>query len=211
MKKNNLLFYFLLLLISCGPAIKITEYKPELYKITATEQDSIFIPKPIRVDTNSKKGNYPYIHINGFKSYEIKKSKTVKTKDAVFANELKFYATYSSFYTRKSMYEKFGDWHKNMFIRRQRTPFLIWEKVKLFPDKKEYYTVIAGGSECTTCKPSLKNMYSSVIVLDENKNDCLTNENPKLKKEILKLFSEGIKNLTNNNEFYDKFWRIAIR
>ncbi|WP_405609399.1 hypothetical protein [Polaribacter sp. Asnod1-A03] len=200
----------LVLFTSCAPSIKITDYKPNLYKTNKKKQDSIFVPNPIRVSTFSTEGNYPYIHINGFKSYEITKSKIVKNKDSLFANELKFYATYSSFYSRAVMYQQFGNWNKNIFIRGDKKPFLIWEKVKLFPDKNDFYYVIAGGYECTTCKPSLKTIYSSVIVLDENKNDCLTDENPALKKEILNFFSEGIRNLTNSNEFYDKFWSLVL-
>lgn len=211
MKRILFLMYITLLLSSCGPTIKITDYNPNLYRKKISSPDSIFPQKSIIVRTASKKGNYPFIHKNGFKTYEIIKSKTVKNKNSIFANELKFYATYSSFYTRKSMYEKFGNWNKNLYIKEERTPFLIWEKVKLFPKKDKYFYVIAAGSECTTCNVDLKNIYSSIIVLDENKNDCLTDRNPKLKKEIINFFSEGIKNLTNSNEFYEKFWGLVLK
>ena len=205
MKKPYLLVCFTLLIISCGPALKIKDYAPKNIKNRFPEPDSIFIPKTTIVGTYSKKGNYPFMHKNGYKSYEITKSKTVKNRDSIFTNELKFYATYSSFYTRQSMYEKFGDWDKNLFIRGENSPLLIWEKVKLFADKNNYYTVIAGGFECTTCDVNLKNIYASIMVLDENKNDCLTDKNPKLKKEIINFFSNGIRNLTNSREFYNKF------
>ncbi|MCG1036084.1 hypothetical protein [Polaribacter sargassicola] len=210
MKKNYIIICAFLIITSCGSPIKITDYKPNKYKVAKINQDTIFVPKPTRVSTYSKKGSYPFIHINGFKSYEINKSRAVKTRDSIFANELKFYATYSSFYTRQSMYEKFGNWDKNLFLKGQRTPFLIWEKVKLFSDKEKYYTVIAGGFECTTCNPSLETIYSSIIILDENKNDCLSDQNPELKKEILAFFSEGIKNLTNSKEFHNKFWELVL-
>lgn len=205
MKTLYLFLSFTLLLISCGPAIKIKNNNPKTIQNRFPEPDSIFIPKTTIVGTYSKKGNYPFIHKNGYKSYEITKSKTVKDRDSIFTNELKFYATYSSFYTRQSMYEKFGDWDKNLFIRGENSPFLIWEKVKLFADKENHYTVIAGGFECTTCDVNLKNIYASIMVLDENKNDCLTDKNPKLKKEIINFFSNGIRNLTNSHEFYNKF------
>ena len=210
MKKLYPLFS-MLIFMTCAPALKTTDYKPNIYRSEITNPDSIFIPKPEIVDTYSKKGNYPYMHKNGFKSFEITKSKTVKNKDSIFANELKFYATYSSFYTRKSMYEKFGNWDKILSIRGERTPFLIWKKVKLFPEKEKYFYVVTGGHECTTCDVDLKSIYASVIVLDENKNDCLTDKNPQLKKEIIALFSDGIKNLTNSEEFYGKFWGLVLK
>jgi hypothetical protein len=205
MKKPYLFLSFFILIISCGPAIKITNYNSKSIKNRFPEPDSIFIPKPKIVSTYSKVGSYPFIHKNGYKSYEITDSKVLKNRDSLFAKELKFYATHSSFYTRQSMYEKFGDWDKNLYIRGKSRPLLIWEKVKLFPDKEKYYYVIAGGSECTTCRVDLKNIYASIIVLDENRNDCLTDKNPNLKKEIINLFSDGIRNLTNSSEFYNKF------
>jgi hypothetical protein len=208
MKKLSALLRFTLLFISCGPAINITKYNANLYRGQVSKPDSIFIPKPIRIKTYSKKSSYPYIHKNGYKSYKITVSKTVKDKNSFFANELIFYSTYSSFYTRKLMYEKFGNWNNNLFIRGIRTPFLIWNKVKLFANKDAYYYVVAGGFECTTCD-EYDSIYASIMILDENKNDCLSNKNLELKKEIIGFFSKGITNLTNSTEFYDKFWNVV--
>ena len=203
---KKILFYCILVMfLSCSPAIRITDYKPNKKTSHFKEIDSVFIPKPQIVKTAYKGFEYPYIHKNGFKNYEIGLSKHIKTKDSTYINELKFFNTYSSYYTRKSMYEKFNHWDKNIFIKGIRKPYLVWEKVKLFPNREKYYYVIAGGFECTKCTSNTDRIYASVMVLDENKNDCFSDKNPALKKELIKFFSEGIKNLTNSQKFYAEF------
>ena len=203
---KKIIFYFVaLIFLNCAPAIKITDFKPKNETTYLKEPDSVFIPKPRRLETAYKGFKYPYIHKNGFNTYKIELSKIIKSGDSKYANELKFFNTYSSYYTRQSMFEKFGNWNKNIHIRGKIKPFLVWEKVKLFPKKDNYFYVIAGGYECTTCKSDNDRIYSSVIILDENKQDCLSNKDPDLKKELLKFFSEGIKNLTNSNKFYTQF------
>lgn len=207
MKKICYLILFLFL-ISCGSKIKIKNYNPNIYFDNINEPDSIFVVEQKKVASTSNKGEYLYI--NGFRNYDFKKSETIKDKDSIYVNKLNFYRTYSSFYTRKLMYEKFGNWDKSMFLKGERTPFLIWEKVKLFSNEDNYYYVIAGGLECTTCNDSVS-IYSSIMVLDENRNDCLTDKNLELKRKLIDVFSEGIKNLTNSNEFYGKFWGLALK
>ncbi len=83
------------------------------------------------------------MHKNGFKSFEIKRNKNFLLNEKAYPNSLFYYATYSSFYTRKVMYEKFGNWDQNYYYKGKKTPFLIWRKVKLFPDKNQYFYVVA--------------------------------------------------------------------
>lgn len=170
------------------------------------EPDSIYVVKQKRVSTAYKGFKYPYIHINGYNGYSIEISNYQNFDNLM---ELKFNHTYSSFYTRQTMYEKFGDWDTVISILGQRTPFLMWKNVKLFEDEDKTYNVIAGGYECTTCKSDDDRIYASVFILDEYENDLLSDKNSKLTQKIVSFFSDGIKNLTNSVEFYNKFWKLA--
>ncbi len=197
--------------VSCASQLKIKDFDPNLYSENFKEPDSIFIVKPKRVETAYKGFKYPYIHINGYKGYSITASETLNDDNFKNLNELKLYHTYSSFYTRKMMYENFGNWNKYFFIKGERAPFLIWENVQLFKEDKKLYTVIAGGYECTTCKGDTNRIYSSIFLLDENDNDFLTNQKSDSTLKVIDLFSKGIRNLSNSNEFYRKFWGLALK
>ena len=193
----------LLIVSSCKTVKNKTFSYDEKQRIS---KDSIYVIKPKKVPTAYKGFKYPYIHINGYSGYEISKSRFLKYQNL---NELKYYHTYSSFYTRKSMYEKFGDWDITISIKGQRTPYLIWKNIKLFKDDDRKFTVIAGGYECPTCKSDNDRIYSSIFLLDQNGNDLLLDQNSELVKKTMQFFFEGIKNLTNSNEFYNKFWKLA--
>lgn len=205
MKKTTLYFCLILLVSSCGPAIKIKAYKPSKKIKNIKKPDSIYIVKSERVPTAYKGFKYPYMHINGFKDYEISTSKILNIGKFKNLNELKFYYTYSSFYTRKSMYEKYNNWDKSISIKGIRKPYLIWENINLFKNSNKKYTIIAGGFESTTSISDADRTYSSVFVLDEKGNDCLADKDSALTKKIISFFSKGILNLTNSEEFYSKF------
>ena len=49
-------------------------------------------------------------------------------------------------------------------------------------------------------------IYASVLVYDDQKNDCLKDNNL-LKEKVVKYFSNGIQNLNNKEEFYDVYWK----
>lgn len=206
--KKNFLVFSVLFLFSCKPTKNITNYQPGKYYATIKSTSPIHIPKSEKIATASKKLAYPFIHINGFRNYDIKKSEYIKNNNSNYANELVFHATYSSFYTRNIMYNNFGNWDKNLFSSNKKTPFLIWEKVKLLPTKNETFYVVAGGRESESSK---NNIYSSIVVLDSKGNDCLTDKNPQLKKEILLFFTNEIKNLNTDTEFYSKFWGLVLK
>lgn len=204
--KRTLTFLLIFFSITLFSQVKVLKYNPNKYYDYSIQQpDSIFVQKEQRVETAWKGFLYPYMHINGFNGYDISKSSYKKFDDYF---ELKFFHTYSAYYTRKVMFQKFGNWDSYFFIKRYTTPFLIWENVRLFKNDERKFTVIAGGYECTTCKNKDGRIYASVFVLDENGNDVLNNQDSELAQNILQYFSNGIKNLTNNNEFYAKFWGL---
>lgn len=205
MKSSFLLLLLILISSSCATT-KTTKYIAGKYYEEIKSSKPIHIPKPQKIPTASNKLPYPFIHINGFVNYKIQKSKYVKNNSGNLINELNFYATHSSFYTRKVMYDTFNNWDKNLFISNQRVPMLIWEKVKLLPNRDENFYVVAGGYEDTNSKKNT--IYSSISILDSKGNDCLTNKTPILKKEIIQFFSNGIKNLNTDQEFYAKFWGL---
>lgn len=204
--KKIFVLIFLVSIASSFSQSKIKDYNPTSYSEIFKEPDSIFIEKPKKIETAYKGFKYPYIHINGYHGSSIKKS-NYKNFKTFF--ELKFYHTYSSFYTRKVMYEIFGNWNSYFSVKHQNTPFLIWKNIKLFKDDDRKFTVIAGGYECSTCKSDNDRIYSSIFLLDQNGNDLLLDQNSELVKKTMQFFSEGIKNLTNSNEFYNKFWKLA--
>lgn len=205
MRKLVFIFFFISFTTSFSQ-IKIKEYKPNLYYLPFKEPDSIFVVKSKKVETNYKGFNYPYIHINDYYGYTITKSNYKNFKDFF---ELNFFHTYSSFYTRKVMYEKFGNWDSYFKIKGQHKPFLIWKNVELFDNDNRKFTIIGGGYECTTCKEDSNRIYASVFVLDEEGNDVLKKTNSEISKKIIHFFSNGIKNLTNSNVFYAKFYGLA--
>ena len=205
MKKIYL--FSLLIIVSCSTK-KITVGKQK------TNQ-KYHIVTPQVVKTHDQTLKYPFIHINGFKDFEINSSNLIKDKNSSFAKELRFNATYSSFYTKKVMYEKFR-------VKREEHPVLIWKNVKLF-NNDNLYTVYATGFENSKgdgnqvksnryhkqVKGSNHGIYASIIVLDSSGKDCLSDDNQVLKKSIIEYFSNGIKNLTSNNEFYDLYWKAV--
>ena len=214
-KKNTLkkiIIIFLVIIYGCSTK-NIVE---------SNKKNHIITPKIVK--TANQNLPYPYVHINGFKDYEINLSNLFRDKNNYFAKELRFNATYSAFYTKKVMYEKFGLWSKEVRIKKEKHPVLIWENIKLFNDNN-LYTVFTKGFENTKgsgnqvkennfhkqVKGSNHGIYASVIVLDSTGGDCLSDNNQVLKKLIIEYFSNGIKNLTSNNEFYDIYWKSVKR
>lgn len=194
------------LFFSCSSSkIKIVDFKEDKNSKYFKKPDSIFIVQSKIIPTAYKGFKYPYMHVNGYKDYEISTSKFLKEGKFKNSNELKFNHTYSSFYTRKSMFDKYGNWDKAIFIKGASKPYLVWENINLFKSNNKKYTIIAGGFESTNSKRDEDRIYASVFVFDENGNDCLQDKDSVLAKQIITFFSDGIKSLTNSNEFYEKF------
>ena len=206
MKNSLLLFISFFLFTSCGSNYIVKEYIANTSYNKLTEPDPVFIQKTKIIPTFSQKGTYNFMHINGFKSASILTSKILKDKDSKYLNQLNFYATYSSFYSGQLMYENFGDWNK--YIKYRGNLILVWENVILFPNTNEKFTVYAFGYECTTCEPDGKSIYTSFSVTNSLGKDCLVNSQNELKNKIINFFSSKIKNLTNSNIFYNKYWGL---
>ena len=184
MKNPLLLLITLLISFSCSSQ-KSTEKTTE---------------KGVGVAQKTANPNTPYIYKNGFLNYNILKIPVIQKNDTITLNELKFNAVFSAMYTKKVMYDKFGKWTKEIRPNNERHPILLWENVKLFEDENKLFNVYANGDE------NWNEIYASVLVYDDQNNDCLQ-ENNLLKEKIVNYFSKGIQNLNNKKEFYDIYWK----
>lgn len=146
--------------------------------------------------------NTPFIYKKGFKNYNILTKQIVKkNNDTTELNELKFNAVLSAMYTKQLMYEKFGKWSKEVRPNIDEShPILVWEKVKLFENEDKRYSVFANGDE------NWNEIYASVLVFDENNNDCLSASYPN-KEKIIEYFSNGIRGLSDGKDFYKIYWQ----
>ncbi|RZK04159.1 MAG: hypothetical protein EOO46_17290, partial [Flavobacterium sp.] len=108
----------------------------------------------------------PYIYINGYLDYETVQLPLLKGGDTIHLNELRFNEVYASMYTKQVMFDKFGNWTKEIWLEGAYSPILLWENVKLFDDEAELYSVSANGIE------SMEEMYASVVVFDAQNKDC---------------------------------------
>lgn len=156
--------------------------------------------KGIGIAQKTANPNTPYIYKKGFLNYNILKIPVIQKNDTITLNELKFNAVFSAMYTKKVMYDKFGKWTKEIRPNNEPHPILLWENVKLFEDENKLFSVYASGDE------NWNEIYASVLVYDDQKNDCLK-ENNLLKEKVVNYFSNGIQNLNNNQEFYDIYWK----
>jgi len=139
--------------------------------------------------------NTPYIYKNGFLNYNILQIPIIQKNDTITLNELRFNAVFSAYYTQKVMYDKFGKWTKEIRPNNELQPILVWENIKLFENQNKLFSVYANGDE------NLNEIYASVLVYDDEANDCLEESNI-LKEKIINYFSKGIQNLNDNDEFY---------
>lgn len=142
--------------------------------------------------------NIPIVYTNGFKDYTLKSLLTVDNNDSIYITELRFNAVESAMYTQKLMYDRFGKWTKEIKQEPYKNPTLLWENVKLYDNQNKYYTVAANGIE------SDDNLYAAVMVYDADNNDCLSSNSPE-QQAIINYFSEGIKNLSTSETFYQLY------
>ncbi len=131
---------------------------------------------------------------------EIVKVLTINNNDSLHINELRLHLS-SALYTKKFMFKKFGIWDEVIKINEHKN-YLIWNKCKLFDEKDEFYNVAASGVE------SRNEMYSSVIIINENNIDLLA-ENSKLKDTLISMFHYGIKKTSlSKDKFYNEYWKM---
>ena len=155
--------------------------------------------KGVGIAKKTENPNTPYIYKNGFLNYTITKIPLDKNDETKNPNELKFNATFSSMYSKKVMFDKFGKWTKEVRPNNERHPILIWDNVKLFDDNDQLFKVYADGSE------NRNEIYSSVLVFDLDGKDCLS-ENSIYKEKLIAYFSDGIQKLKDDRKFFDLYW-----
>lgn len=148
--------------------------------------------------------NNPYIYINGYLNYETVELPVLRDGDTIRLNELRYNEVYTAMYTKQVMFDKFGNWTKEIWFEGAYSPVLLWENVKLFDDETELYSVSANGVE------TMEEMYASVIVFDAQNKDCLTIGHAK-KGKIVSFFAEGIKSAKKDSPFYKAYWAAVGR
>lgn len=187
--KNVLLFLSILMIISnCNAQNNSVKLNSE--------------SKGVGIPRSTENPNTPFIYKNGYLNYKIVNVPLIQNDNANNLNELRFNAVFSAMYTKKVMYDRFGKWTKELQPNKERHPILVWEKVKLFDNDDNLYTVYADGAETWT------EMYASVLVFDESNKDCLNVENPAQLK-LITYFSDGIKNLSDRKDFYKVYWKTV--
>jgi hypothetical protein len=139
---------------------------------------------------------------NGYSEILNDKYETVYNKDTITYNEIRFECVFSSFYTRKVMFDKFGIWDKAIFPSNKNHPILLWEKVDLYSNGKKY-NVYTDGIE------DWSHIYASVMIFDENDNDLLSLDSPD-RENLTKYFADLIKkNKIEKIDFYEIYWKTV--
>ncbi|MEM6687451.1 MAG: hypothetical protein AAF617_16855, partial [Bacteroidota bacterium] len=101
----------------------------------------------------------------------------------------------------KVLFDRFGLWHKKIYRNpSSRIPELLWENIQLLENDDKKFTVVARGLE------SRKTIYASIMIFDENNYDMLSKTSP-YRDKIVKLFSDFIRNDSDDRQFYEEFWK----
>jgi hypothetical protein len=140
---------------------------------------------------------------NNFSEIQEAKFVSVVNKDSLFLNEVRYICVYSSMYTKKGMFDRFGKWNKVIYPQKNTHPILVWENVALFPADPTLFTVAALGLE------SRSTIYASMLVFDQNKEDMLQ-ENSPYKTKLIDYFGEMIKSDDSlKSNFYETYWKMV--
>ena len=149
-----------------------------------------------------KETKCPKIYKNKFTEILNEKYSVVNNKDTTSFNEIRFECVYSSLYTHKVMFDKFGKWSKEIYPSNKKHPILMWEKIDLFSNGKEY-SVLTNGIE------EWKHIYASVMVFDKNTTDLLS-ETSKERQAITDLFAKYMQNQDHKKkDFYEVYWKLV--
>lgn len=179
---------FLLIFVCCKSVKTVNNEKVEL---------------PIGKPHKTMNKYIPYIYEKGFDSFYFQ---PVHLKFENFSNEvnqLRFNNVLGINYTQNVMYEKFGKWDKELFVdsgiifngRPLYNLILIWENRNLVENSDKKYTVFCSGKEAKL------EMYSSVIIIDEQlKRDALSEDNPNQNK-LKDFFFYGIPEIKSSDKF----------
>ena len=123
---------------------------------------------------------------NDYKNILEEKFESIVGNDTIFLNEVKYECVQTAFYTKKTMYDKFGKWDKEIYPKGEKHPILLWNNVKLFPNDTTEFIVAANGLE------SSKTIYTSVLVFNK-KNEDLLAEKSVYRTRLINYFSKMIK------------------
>ena len=142
----------------------------------------------------------PSMDENYYENILEDKFKTVIKNDTIQLNVIKFLCVRTAFYLDKGMFDKFGKWHQTIHPD-GKTPFLLWQRVKLFSNDTTKFTVATRGYE------GLETIYTSVLVFDENNKDLLA-DNSEYKSKLIEYFSNMIHtNDKRKKDFYEHYWK----
>jgi hypothetical protein len=145
------------------------------------------------------KKNCSRIYRNDFRNIAIDTFKTTVNGATLNYNIVSFQCVYSAMYTQKVMYDKYGKWNKIIFTQNG-TDLFIWEKINLFENDSQAFTVIASGRESSDIT------YVSIMIFDEHTNDMLSVSSP-YREQLINYFSDAIRsNDENKTDFYEVYW-----
>lgn len=145
----------------------------------------------------------PKIFKNDYKNIILDSITSVVDGKTIYLNEVKYECTFTSFYIKKGMYDRFGKWDQEIFPEGDRHPILLWKNVSLFSDDSKPFYVAAYGDE------NMSTIYSSVLVSDNQNNDMLSKES-KYNAKLIDYFAEMIRsNDIKKQEFYDVYWKMV--
>ncbi|MBD3584045.1 hypothetical protein [Flavobacterium selenitireducens] len=133
-------------------------------------EDSIFSSKAVGIPHRTQNSYNPYIYENGYGSISISEEVISLDTLQLRVNKVKFNAVLGANYTQAAMFRKFGRWNREIFMdlpQRGSLPaitkvILIWDNVKLLPDKEDLFSVFCEGDE------NMKEIYASAMVFDAN-------------------------------------------
>mgnify|MGYP006282809119 CR=1 FL=1 len=138
---------------------------------------------------------------NSYKTIILDSITSVVDNKTIYLRELKYECVYTSFYTKKGMFDRFGKWDQEIFLEGEYHPILLWQNVRLFPDDPKTFNVAATGDE------NMSTIYASVLVSDSKNRDMLA-EGSEYKDKLITYFSEMIRsNKPNKRKYYDVYWK----
>lgn len=120
---------------------------------------------------------------------------------SVSLTSMRFQCVYSSFYTSKVMYDRFGRWDEVIHVNGDYGPVLVWEQVDLLQNGQEL-TILTAGEE------SLNFIFSEFLAYSGNYDDLLIDE--VYRDRLHTYFSKAIRsNDESRSEFYDEYWKTV--
>jgi hypothetical protein len=162
---------------------------------------SIFILSCSSTQNVKQEVKCPKIYKNKYTAVLNEKYLVINSNDTTSYNEIRFECVYSALYTHKVMYDLYGKWNKEIYPSNRKHPILMWEKIDLFSNGKEY-TILTNGLE------ERKHIYASVMVFDDTETDLLSEISVE-REAITNLFTDFFENKNNKKkDFYEVYWNM---